>query len=226
MALVTVAFGVEPVTSEELLAEKNLRAVFWAARSLPVSRFNQGATALAILLLGIYAWLTPEDGHAFAEKVRVLADYGFGFATSILSFLIAGFTIYVTITKTELLLFLSAQRHEQSGLPWIKQSTFLFLRVMTIYVVFCLLCVGVKLFGGQDGALSLLLDWGLSDPQASKQWIAKIGFVAVGAGLVHILLLLQSFIFNIYHMAMLSICWEREQASAAKKRRGRRIGSG
>lgn len=206
----------EPVSSEELLAEKNLRAVFWAARRLSVSRFNQGCTAVTILLLGAYAWLTPEDGHAIAEKVRGLADYGFGFATSILSFLIAGFTIYVTITKTELLLFLSSKRHEESGLPWIKHSTFLFLRVMAVYVLFCLLCVGVKLFGGLGGALSLLLDWSLSDPQASKRWIAKIGFVVVGAGLVHILLLLQSFIFNIYHMAMLSICWEREQASDPK----------
>lgn len=42
------------------------------------------------------------------------------------------------------------------------------------------------------------------------------GFVAVGAGLVHILLLLQSFIFNIYHTAMLSICWERQLAADPK----------
>lgn len=201
----------EPVTSEELLAEKSLPAVFWAARRLPVSRFNQSVTGLFVILLSLYVVLTPENGHIMAEKVRVLADYGFSFATSILSFLIAGFTIYITITKTELLLFLGAQRHEESGLPWIKYSTFLFLRVMAIYVLFCLLCVGVKLLGGAGGALSLLLDWCLDESIASKRWIAKIGFVTIGASLVHILLLLQSFIFNIYHMAMVSLCWEREQ---------------
>lgn len=206
----------EPVTSDELLKEKNLRAVFWAARRLPVSRFNQTCTAIMILVLGAYTCLTPEDGPTMAKKVRELTDYGFSFATSILSFLIAGFTIYVSITKTELLLFLSGQRHEESGLPWIKHSTFVFLRVMAIYVAFCLLCVSIKLLGGPGGAFSLLLDWSSADPVASKRWIAKIGFITVGAGVVHILVLLQSFIFNIYHTAMLSICWEREQPSGSK----------
>lgn len=206
----------DPVTSDELLKEKNLRAVFWAARKLPVSLFNQGCTVIIILVLGAYICLTPEDGPVMAKKVRELADYGFSFATSILSFLIAGFTIYVSITKSELLLFLSGQRHEESGLPWIKHSTFIFLRVMAIYVVFCLLCVSVKLFGGPSGALSLLLDLSSADPVASKRWIAKIGFVVLGAGMVHILVLLQSFIFNIYHTAMLSICWEREQSSGSR----------
>lgn len=204
------------VTSEELLKEKSLREVFWAARRLPVSRFNQACTMITILLLGAHGWLTAENVSVIAQRVRELADYGFSFATSILSFLIAGFTIYVSITKTELLLFMSAERHEESGMPWIKHSTFIFLRTMAVYVAFCVLCVGIKLFCGPGGAFSLLLNSISNDPVTSKLLIAKIGFVALGAGLVHVLLLLQSFIFNIYHTAMLSICWEREQVCNPK----------
>jgi hypothetical protein len=210
----------EPVASEELLKEKDLRAIFIAARKLPVSYFNQGCTMVTIILLSAYIFLTPEDASAVAEKTRELADYGFSFATSILSFLIAGFTIYLSIAKTDLLLFLSEQRNEQSNLPWIKHAAFAFLRVIIIYVVFCMLCISIKLFGGQNGAADLLLDAILVDPAASKRWIGSICFVVVGAGLVHILLLLQSFIFNVYHTAMLSICWERERAAREAEERG------
>ncbi len=171
-----------PVTSDELLEEKNLRAVFWAARRIPASRFNQGCTLTVVLLLVAYIFLTPEDGPVIAKKVRELADYGFSFATSILSFLIAGFTIYVSITKSELLIFLSEQRHEESGLPWIKHSTFIFLRVMAIYVVFCLLCVSIKLFGGPSGALSLLLDLSSADPALAGDWIGRTQIQEQGQG--------------------------------------------
>lgn len=171
---------------------------------------------MAAALLCAYVFVTHEDAHSIAEKVRGLADYGFSFATSILSFLIAGFTIYITVTKTELLLFFSSERDPDSGLPWIKHMAFIFLRVMAIYVIFCLLCVGIRLFCGQGGAVTVLLDRIPPDPVATKGLIAKIGFVVVGSALVHILLLLQSFIFNIYHTAILAICWEREQNSNQK----------
>lgn len=209
----------EAIDSNELIREKTLRDVYWASRRLQVSRFNQFSTIIVFLLLGAYGVFSPESAQSIAEKTRIVSDYAFAFSTSILSFLIAGFTIYVTVTKTELFLFLASTRHENSGLPWIKHISFHFLRVMALYVAACVFYVSVKLFASTSGPLSLLLGTLLQDPSQTKIWLARIGLSTVGALLVHLILLLQSFIFNIYHTAMLSVCWERENLRKPTKPR-------
>lgn len=199
-----------PVESEELLREKSLFDVYRAARVLKVSRVNQGVSFLTFLTALAYGVASPESDQAIAEKARALADYGFSFATSILSFLIAGFTIYLSVTKTELMVFLASQRDEATGLPELKKIAFYFLRTMANFILFCLLCVGIKVFASAGGPMSLLLKTTLADPSATKQWLAALGFSVVAAGLVHLLMLLWSFVFNIYQTAMIAVVWERE----------------
>lgn len=199
-----------PVTSEELLQEQSLLDVYRAARALPVSRFNQRVTGFVCIVLVLYVWFSPESAHALAEKTRTLADYSFSFATSILSFLIAGFTIYLSVTKLDLLLLLASVRNEKTELPEIKQIAFYFVRTLVHYVLFCLLCVVIKLFASSGGLLSLLIFNLPNNPFPTTGAIAGIGFVLVGTLLIHMLMLLQSFVFNIYKTAMLSVVWERE----------------
>lgn len=201
-----------PITDDELVKEKSLREIYFVARSIPVSKFNQVVTVLVAVMLALYVCLTQEPTQEIAEKVRVFADYTFGFSVSILSFLLAGFTIYITVMKPDLLLFMASVRETRSGLPWIKATSFNFLRVMANYVVVCVFCLVVKLFGSVSGPVSVLFALTLTDPSRPKEWVAKIALVLLGAAAVHLFLLLQSFIFNIHSTAMATICWERQNA--------------
>lgn len=197
------------VENEELLREKSLRDVYHSARAIPVSKFNQCVSVAVFAILLLYTFNTPEPAAALAEKVRNIADYGFSFATSILSFLIAGFTIYLAMTKSDLLVFLAETRNEKTSLPEIKHVAFLFMRVMAYFVFFCLACVSIKLLGSPNGPVSLLFSVLMTESANAKLWTVRILFAVLGAGLVHMLMLLQSFIFNIYHSAMVAVVWER-----------------
>ncbi len=205
-----------PVESEELLREKNLIDVYRAARVLPVSAINQIISAGVFVALLLYVALTGEGYPVLADKVRSIADYGFGFSTSMLSFLIAGFTIYLSVTKSELLVFLATTRNENSGLPELKHVAFMFMRTMANFMIFCILCVAIKLFGSSSGLISLAVELFATDPAFVKLWLARIALVVVGTGLVHMLMLLQSFVFNIYHTAMLAVVWEQINSKLEK----------
>lgn len=49
----------------------------------------------------------------------------------------------------------------------------------------------------------------------SSECVARVAtvfrFALVSAATVHLLMLLHSFVFNIYHTAMITIVWEREK---------------
>lgn len=199
-----------PASSEELLQEKDLLAVYLASRKIKVNRPNQYITAGFMIVLFVYALFVPQPLQTLPTQIRSVADYGFTFATSILSFLIAGFTIYLTITKVEHFILMSSHQHSGSGLPWIKYATFSFLRILAVYVFYCLACVAIKLLAAPGGPITLLLNL-LSDPAATKLWLARIGYVILGGTTLHLVLLLQSFIFNIYHTSMTALCLEIEK---------------
>lgn len=202
-----------PIPSEELLKEKSLLDVYFASRCISVSRLNQAITFVSMVLLALYAWFSPEPTHQFADRVRAIADYGFSFATSILSFLIAGFTIYLTVTKIDHLILMASLRHE-NGLPWVKHIAFSFLRIMAVYVVYCLACIGVKIFASSGGPLAILVD-ALSGADQVKHCIARIGIVVLGGATIHLVLLLQSFIFNIYNTSVTVLCLDIEKREKA-----------
>lgn len=201
-----------PVFDDELVQERSLTEVYLVARRMPVSWFNQLGTFVVFALLILYGVLSDAKTSFLASRVRDIADYGFGFAVSMLSFLIAGFTVYLTVMKPSLILWMANIREDKSKLPWIKVTAFHFLRVMTVYVAFCLLCLVIKIFGATSGPLSSFLSWFLTDAEVSKLWIVRLSLALVGSTVIHLILLLQSFIFNIYATSMAAVCWERQNA--------------
>lgn len=200
------------ITSEELLQEKSLLAVYASSRRMAVNRLNQVVTLLVTITLSVYVALTPEATHQIAERVRAITDYGFAFATSILSFLIAGLTIYLTVTKVEHMVLMASIRQKPSGLPWIKYVSFSFLRIMFVYVIYCAACICIKLFASPGGLLTILASYTAS-PTEIKWWVASIGLVILGGATIHLVMLLQSFIFNIYNVSMTVLCLEMEKES-------------
>lgn len=200
------------VHPKELLKEKSLWQIYCQTRSLrSSSNFNTYATLLVIGILATYVWLTPETAKELADRTREIAADGFSFATTILGFLVAGFTVFATVTKPDLFVFMARKRHKQSGLPWVKYNFFKFMEVFYIYIVFAGMCLGVRLLAKPSGALDLLLINITSSSAITKLYLAKIGFVLLGGVFFYTLLFLKSFIYNVYHVVMTSIRWEMEK---------------
>lgn len=209
------------VQPKELLKEKSLWQIYCQSRALrSSSNFNAYATLMVVGILATYAWLTPESAKELAERTREIAADGFAFATTILGFLVAGFTVFATVTKPDLFVFMARTRHKQSGLPWVKYNFFKFMEVFYVYIVFAGMCLGVRLLAKPSGALTLLIN-STSDPATTKLYLAKIGFVLLGGVFIYTLLLLKSFIYNVYHVVMTSIRWEMEKPQDHSRQRYR-----
>jgi hypothetical protein len=185
-------------------------AIRLAARKIPTSTFNQSIVGITALLAAIYVFLPTSSSAALAAKTREIAEMGFGFATSILGFLIAGFTVFATITKEDLFKRMARIEEPKSKLSYLKYNFFAFMKVFIDYLCFCGLCVAIKLGAFPNGPATSALQL-LPGNETTRLWLARVGFVLVAASLVYVLLLLKSFVFNIHHIVMTALRWSMEE---------------
>jgi hypothetical protein len=191
---------------EDLSREKNLLAIRIAARKVPSSRFNRACVATAAALSVVYVLLTGVATPVLAQRTRELAEMGFNFTIGILGFLIAGFTVFATITKEELFQAMAVVPHKPTGLSTLKYNLFSFMRVFIDYLCFCSYCVAVKILASPGGPLAEIVG-GLPGGAVSKGWLARIGFALTITLIVYVLVVLKSFVFNVYNFVITTVQW-------------------
>ncbi len=164
--------------------------------------------AVSAILLSLYAFHTPKTSSQLADIVRSWADLGFSFATSILGFLIAGFTISATLNRPDLYAMMARRQQPTSGLSYLKDNFLRLIRTFIAYMLFAALCLGIKLFAFPDGPFSLLfgaLPINKAVDATIKLTAARIALIWVGAQFVFVLMSLHPFVFNVYHLVVTGI---------------------
>lgn len=199
-----------------LTKESSLWDIYKASSKLPVSWFNQITTSLILIILALYVSFTPKAISEIVLEVRSLTDTGFNFATSILGFLIAGFTILTTLNKPSLFMRM-AKRNHKSGLSYLKYNFFTFVDVFIRYIGFVGLCFSIKILGTTSGPLSLFLNVLHSynsniNSSMIKFYMICFCYIILGSWFYNLIAILGSFIFNVYYIAMTSIRWELEES--------------
>jgi hypothetical protein len=193
-----------PFDVAELSREKTLWQTRLAARKIPSSRFNSSVVLGAGIAASAYAWLTRSSAEALAQRTRDLTDLGFNFTIGILGFLIAGFTVFATITKEELFRAMATIQSKAPGLSTLKYNLFAFMRVFFDYLLFASYCLTVKVLGPQGGPLAEFISI-LPNPGEIKSRVAKLAFILTVTLLVYVLVILKSFVYNIYQFVITTI---------------------
>jgi hypothetical protein len=199
---------------DDLLAEKSLWQIyrgsprFWTTRSnaVIVSATAICLTAFAALHFHPPAWAAFLGRYSLYDTMLAWAGQGFTYAATMLAFLIAGFTVFSTITRPGLFVELAQIPHNGGPLSELKFVFFVFFNVFVHYLAFIMLCATVVFLGGKDGPLVLL-------GEVIKAWtsttffdvLQHAVFVGIGTWFVLLLLKLKSFIYNLYAMVMLVI---------------------
>ncbi len=191
----------------DLTKEKKLWDIYIASRRIPASKFNAWSTFVIFVALICNAWLTPQPINETIGVIRALSDIGLSITLNTLGFLVAGFTIFATISKPSLLLEMAQIPHQESGLSYLKHNYFIFLRVFIYFLTFAAFCLLIIVFGHKGGLISLLVSF---SPYAEnvKFAIVKITYVLLFTGYYFLIMQLKSFIFNMYHAVMTSLRWE------------------
>lgn len=196
-------------TPRDLTNEKKLWDIYIASKRIPFSRFNAISTAIIFMLLVVNSWFTTQPIAETIELVRKLSETGLAVTLSTLGFLLAGFTIFATVSQPSLSLRMAEIPHPVSGLSYLKHNYFIFLRVFIYYLLFSILCLLIVMFGHKGGLMPLLVSFS-SYPDEVKFAVVKASYVLLFTGYYFLIMQLKSFIFNIYHAVMTSLRWKAE----------------
>ncbi|WP_234084412.1 hypothetical protein [Azonexus sp. R2A61] len=191
--------------ADELLADSSLWDVYRLTWKLA---FPWGSVIPSVLLTFVVLWIyltTSIETSVVVSHSRQVIDLGISFVTTILGFLIAGFTVFATITNPRLFVKMAEINSNNSGISWLKATFAIFMHTFAHYTWFLIAALMVKIFALPSGMLGNAILMAAGDLPDIKRILATIGLSIFSGWIVYLALLLQGFIFNIYHTCMLSI---------------------
>jgi hypothetical protein len=208
---------------ERLTAEKSLFQVYWKARRIASSRWN-GRTAWVVFLglslaLGTNAYFGQPivPYAALVSGIREVADIGFSLTTAILGFLIAGFAVFASITKPDVFVLLAKLTHTKGGISRLHFMFFNFLLVFIHFLFFLAMSIFIKLMFHQGGPLSDGIQRIFAMSPKYTPYALSTVFAFFAAWLVFLLMLLKSFIWNLYQSVLVTIGVEAEMIEQRHK---------
>jgi len=199
-----------------LTQEKKLWDIYVASRCIPLSRFNFWSTTIVCALLTANTLISSYTLTDTIVLVREASTTGLVLSLSTLGFLIAGFTIFATITQPDLSLALAQVPERKTNLPYLKYTYFLFLRVFIYYLAFAAICLLIVMFGHSGGLLAAVLSL-LPNAGCIQLLLVKLSYVVVYTGYFFLVVQLKSFIYNIYMAVMTSLRWQAEKIMAEEE---------
>ncbi|MDI3291022.1 hypothetical protein [Polyangium sp. 15x6] len=185
---------------DDITREKTLVDVYRYVTSRiwvrPIYLVTRAVVFVLLIVSGIVSGASAVD---LGGRVREWSAFGFNFAATVLGILLAGFAIFSTIATTALVEPLAAFKEEKSNLSYLKYTAGHFMSVFIPYVLFLLLHGIVMLFGWYGGPFTKAVTWlGVISHVDIGRYSSVLMMAIVGTFFVHLLIVLQSFVFNVY----------------------------
>jgi hypothetical protein len=198
----------------QLTEEATLLQLYRLSFKFPSSRFNLASTVLVGLLSALYmCWAPGRD--ASATLLKETLKLGVALVPSILGFLIAGFTVFVTITKPGVFAAMARKEYEDTGESYLKYNLSAFMLAFVHYLAYLAFCLLFVYFGQPNGPITSLALWvALQIFPAHIDGYAVILMIAavfVACWTWYLVMLLKSFIFNVYQVVVTSVRWDLEE---------------
>lgn len=195
------------LSPKALLEEKSLLEIYKKSRRIPFNSFNFWSTIVVVVMVAIQYCLLD---ISITEKLKVVREFSVmavGITTTVLGFLLAGFTIFATISQPDMLVAMSQHREQKSGLSFLKYNFFIFMRVFIYYMAYAVFCIFILIFAIKGGVIHYLVN---ISPISHEiiEWLVGFSYVALYGGMFFLLMQLKSFIYNVYHSVMTAIRWK------------------
>ena len=193
----------------ELTKEKNLWDIYLKVRLIRPSNGQLAVVFFCMVGLFIQAYIIHSDGGDLIKSIRSWSEIGFGFCLATLGFLIAGFTIFATLSKPEMMLKMMEFHDEKTKLPMLKKNLFSFVKVFINYLFFAFFYGLVIVFGGDNG-LAVKINYYFPDPELSGLILSVILYTFIGIGFPYLVLMLKAYVYNMYAVVMMALRWEAQ----------------
>ncbi|WP_130928778.1 hypothetical protein [Pseudomonas sp. Sample_20] len=200
----------DDLSAKALTEEKSLWAVYLRARRIPFNSFNIWTTIAVVGLVTAQYCVLEISLDEKLKIVREFSSIAMGIVVSVLGFLLAGFTIFATISQPDMLVAMSRHRHEKSGLSYLKNNFFIFIRIFIYYLVYTVTCLLITVFGVKGGLLYKLISMSPIGCHI-EEWLVGVSYVFLYGGMFFLMMQLKSFIYNVYLSVMTAIRWRAMQ---------------
>lgn len=188
-----------------------VRASLWSsgtrrriANSLAIFLFISVGGYSIDKLLGT-GWAKGADAVIF---VRGWAAIGLSFGSAMLAFLIAGFTVFATVTDVRVFKALGTlqDKSEKAGDTSHLQKIFLvFMFDFWQFIVFLIICVILSFFFAQGAPVTSLIGWLTRDMPEIRNILIHLAVGLMGMSFIAVILITKSFIWNVYQSILISI---------------------
>lgn len=197
---------------EDLTREKSLWGVLLAAKNIGATIWQYAFYMVALSGTGAYVLLTESEVPAMAISFRSIMGLTFNSMVALLGFLLAGFTFFASFGDKSLFLHAARYPHDKfKEMSWLKYFMFSFVKTLGLYFLFVFLSFLSILVCGPNGPLSEILS---HLPDTHEPWARRVvvsaGYLIFIPWSILLIAALASFIYNVYHVTMLSIQWEWE----------------
>lgn len=198
---------------DELSTERGVFHLAVTSRRLPFS-WKSLLTVISLSVLAFAFGMTQRDEDHLRDETVRLAELGLTVATSILGFLIAGFTIFATLCKPALVRTMFVIPHKESGFSYLKFVYLCFVMCFVWYWIAISVFTCVRIVHPQGCLLDNIAHYFNSNEMRVQCLDATVYSITVGM-FVKLLIELKSFIWNIYAACMILMRWEVEHCDNA-----------
>jgi len=189
----------------------------------PRSKFNITAFVTVLVSLLLYCFTVDPSIPDLSQNIRTTLAFGVALAPAVIGFLVAGFTIFVTVTKVELFNFMAIRRYKNTSESYLKYNMSAFMLAFIHYCAFIFTCAILTIFAQPNGPLIISAKYLLESLPAYDGFdfykaALKIFFSLFGAWTIYLIILLKTFVFNIYQVLCTTVRWSLESGEMAKMR--------
>ena len=197
----------------DLTREKTLLALWLTSFKFSQPRFNLIIAAVVAVCLVRYCQLSWEQPSILMAAFRKMQVTGFSFATSILGFLVAGFTVFVTVIRIDMFLMMAKLQKESTGESYLKYNLSAFVVTFVHYTSYIFVCLMSELFLQSGGLGTIALANAITYPGVAPsiptvyRIFSATLVVGFGTWTIYLVLLLKSFIYNVYQVTTTSVSY-------------------
>lgn len=200
----------------ELTEEKSLWKIYLNCRKLKLNKFNVAVGIISFLLFIANTFSPKMNTEFMLKEIQKWATFGLSFSVSTLGILLAGFTIFASLSKPKMLLAMMDHTDKSTGLKTLKMNFYPFILVFIVYLFFSFLYLAIMILGTSNGIISYLLDL-IPKCYKVKEVLLTVSYAFTGTSFVYLLIMLKSFIFNIYAVVMNFLRWEHLSLTTIEK---------
>tara|TARA_R110001583_G_scaffold194778_2_gene366963 strand:+ start:2568 stop:3203 length:636 start_codon:yes stop_codon:yes gene_type:complete len=199
----------------ELTKENNFFELYKLTRKIPTSKDNLYIYWSVLVFFVLISITTVTEYTNELEILKAATKDLINWSISILGFVLAGYSIFASLTDKSLQLLLAGKVHKDTNINRLKHTHGLFIKVLIDLIILIFVCYFLKILFVDRNIIDSIVSKTLT-PEQLALWLSIINAI-VDSLFVYMLLLCKSFVYNVYHIIMITTRWEYEKKIMAAK---------